>query len=343
MINLKENEQKVLLALDKLGGRRSIQDIATETGLDIAAVMRSSLSLSELGLVTIEERRRSVVKLTTEGESYVQTGLPERVLLCDLIKAGGRIRMSEISAITSISRQMIPIALGWLKKKKWAKIVKKNGDSILEVDRSTPSEGVDESLIQLLGKRKMVYVDELNKLAEAVELLTKRNLAIVTEETIRDLVLTSSGRSVLSGGVVVEEGVSSLTHQMLTTGAWRHTKLRRYNIHASVALTWPGKKQPYLHFLDDLKQKLIGLGFKEMRGPIVEFAFYNCDALYMPQDHPAREIHDVYYVKEPLTGEIDVPDILDKVKSTHENGWKTGSKGWRYTYSLTEAKRLLLR
>jgi len=80
-----------------------------------------------------------------------------------------------------------------------------------------------------------------------------------------------------------------------------------------------------------------------MRGPLVELAFYNCDALYMPQDHPAREIHDVYYVKEPAIGEIEMPDILDRVRRTHENGWRTGSRGWRYSYSLSEAKRLLLR
>ncbi|MGQ9513795.1 MAG: phenylalanine--tRNA ligase subunit alpha [Thermoproteota archaeon] len=340
---MKEIDQKVLIALEKAGGRKSIQDIAISTGLDIAAITRSSLLLSELGLVAIEERRRSVAKLTAEGESYFQSGLPERVLLVDLIKAGGRVRMSEISAITSVPHQMIPIAMGWLMKKKWARIVKEDGDSFVEADRSLPIESSDESLIQLLGKRKVAYVDELGRLADALEPLTKRNLVITTEEITRDLVLTSSGRSALAGGIVVEEGVSSLTHQMLTTGAWRSAKLRRYDIHAPVAPTWPGKKQPYLRFLDDLKQRLVGLGFKEMRGPIVEIAFYNCDALYMPQDHPAREIHDVYYVKEPLSGEIDVPDVLDKVRSTHENGWKTGSKGWRYAYSLEEAKRLLLR
>ncbi|MBO3802445.1 MAG: phenylalanine--tRNA ligase subunit alpha [Candidatus Brockarchaeota archaeon] len=343
MVSLAENAKKILLALGAAGGRRSVRDIAAATGLDIAAVTRGSLSLSERGLVAIEARRRPVARLTPEGESYARDGLPERRLLADLAKAGGRIRARDVPSVTSVQGSMVPVALGWLRKKNWARIRKEGGDSILEVERSPPAEGPDEELIRFLGERKSAYVDELGALSGALEVLAKRNLATVTEEAERDLVLTDSGRNALSGGIVLEEGVSSLTHNMLATGAWRKAKLRRYDIQASVAPTWPGKKQPYLRFLDDLKERLVGLGFKEMRGPIVELAFYNCDALYMPQDHPAREIHDVYYVKEPRAGEIGMPDVLDRVRRTHENGWRTGSKGWRYAYSLSEAKRLLLR
>jgi len=343
MIALFENDRKILLALEKFGGKQSVKGIVSSTGLDIAAVTRSSLLLSERGLVEVKEVKRSIARLTSEGESYVQNGLPERRLLGDLIRAGGRVRAIDVPSITSIQASMVPIALGWLRKKNWVRVRKEGSDSILEVEQLQPAEGPDEELIRLLGKEGSVYVEELGTLANFLDVLTKRNLAVVEEETERHLILTDLGRRALSSGIVSEEGISSLTHDLLATGSWRKAKLRRYDIQASVAPTWPGKKQPYLRFLDDLKQRLIGLGFKEMRGPLVELAFYNCDALYMPQDHPAREIHDVYYVKEPAIGEIELPDILDRVRRTHENGWRTGSRGWRYSYSLSEAKRLLLR
>ena len=81
-----------------------------------------------------------------------------------------------------------------------------------------------------------------------------------------------------------------------------------------------------------------------MTGPIVETMFFNCDALYMPQDHPAREVHDIYLVKSPEYGESGpFANYLDNVKKTHENGWKTGSTGWRSPYSKSEASRLILR
>jgi phenylalanyl-tRNA synthetase alpha chain len=111
-----------------------------------------------------------------------------------------------------------------------------------------------------------------------------------------------------------------------------------------VAQTWPGKKHPYLRFLDEVKNKLVTLGFKEMTGTSVETSFFNFDALYTPQDHPAREIFDIYFVKSPRYGDIGTGrQVLLKVKRTHENGWKTGSTGWRYKYSVREAKRLILR
>jgi len=111
-----------------------------------------------------------------------------------------------------------------------------------------------------------------------------------------------------------------------------------------VAKTWPGKKHPYLVFLDELKEKLVTLGFKEMTGTNVETSFFNFDALYTPQDHPAREIMDIYFVKSPKYGSIGAPrKVLENVSETHENGWKTGSAGWGYEYSVQEAERLVLR
>src|SRR5262249_34127971 len=78
--------------------------------------------------------------------------------------------------------------------------------------------------------------------------------------------------------------------------------------------------------------------------------FWNMDALYMPQFHPARDIHDVYFVKEPKqassTGRpadaIEEP-YLSQVAATHENGWKTGSKGWGYAFDPARAARTILR
>ena len=51
--------------------------------------------------------------------------------------------------------------------------------------------------------------------------------------------------------------------------------------------------------------KLVTLGFKEMTGTNVETSFFNFDALYTPQDHPAREIFGIYFVKNPEFGDIN--------------------------------------
>ena len=40
----------------------------------------------------------------------------------------------------------------------------------------------------------------------------------------------------------------------------------------------------------------IGLGFQVAEGPEVETDWYNFEALNMPPDHPARSMHDTFYV-----------------------------------------------
>jgi phenylalanyl-tRNA synthetase alpha chain len=81
-----------------------------------------------------------------------------------------------------------------------------------------------------------------------------------------------------------------------------------------------------------------------MKGTHVETSFFNFDALYTPQDHPAREEVGIYFVKDPQYGDISAyKTAAANVKATHENGWKTGSTGWQYKYSTQEAKRLILR
>jgi phenylalanyl-tRNA synthetase alpha chain len=94
--------------------------------------------------------------------------------------------------------------------------------------------------------------------------------------------------------------------------------------------------------LYSVKQELVALGFEEADGPMVEESFWNCDALFMPQNHPARGIHDLYFLK-PEEGEILDKKLLARVKATHENGWKTGSDGWKIAFDEKESRKLILR
>ena len=80
-----------------------------------------------------------------------------------------------------------------------------------------------------------------------------------------------------------------------------------------------------------------------MRGPLVETEFWDMDALYMPQFHPARAIHDVYFVKTPSHAETIAEPFLSRVAATHEHGGTTGSSGWGYRYDRQRARRLILR
>jgi len=342
MVELRENEAKTLLALKEAGGRLKVSEIAEKSGLAHAAVMRAALSLKSKDLIKINERKIRKVSLTDEGRIYADVGLPERRLTDALAEMGGKAGLDESLESASLEKGLSAIALGWLSRKGWGKIEKKK--RIVRLIKE-PDEGPDERLLGLLKSKGTVDVENLNaEMRDAVKLLKGRRLIEVHEETQREIELTDEGWELVKKGIRITREVSQVTPELLVTGKWREVKLRRYNIKAPVAPVWPGKKHPYLRFLDELKQKLIALGFKEMAGPIVELSFFNCDGLYMPQDHPAREVHDMYFIKEPEYGDLDrYKRFLENVRETHENGWKTGSKGWRYSFSTLEAARLMLR
>ncbi len=342
MSAFRENERTTLLALQELHGKATVEEISKRKGLSQAAVMRASLSLKSSGLIDIREKEWKILSIRDEGLEYAEKGLPERRLIKELLNLGGEAPLERVAEEASIHGNLLTIALGWLHRKGWAVLEKKSG---LLKAVSEPPLGADEKLLKRLAEKECLKMEELEReLRLAVPLLRRRKLVEVATKTIREVTLTEAGWETLRRGIETVEEVSQLTPKLIASGEWRKVKLRKYNIEAPVAPVWPGKKHPYLRFLDELKEKLIALGFKEMKGPTVEMAFFNFDSLYTPQDHPAREIFDIYFVKSPNFGDISKYEVqVGNVKETHESGWKTGSKGWSYKFSKREAARLLLR
>jgi phenylalanyl-tRNA synthetase alpha chain len=143
-------------------------------------------------------------------------------------------------------------------------------------------------------------------------------------------------------GITGEE-TGALTPEMLAAGAWKGKTFRAYNVNVPPTRLIPGRTNPYVKFLEDVKDKLVSLGFEEFDGPLIETEFWNSDALFMPQFHAARDIHDVYRVSDPQTAKFIAEPWLSNVASAHENGGKTGSRGWNYHFDRDFTKRLILR
>lgn len=348
MVELRVHELKVLTALEKLDGKASVEQLIDFCGFPDSTVMRSALILQENNFITIHAETQSVIKLTPEGEQYAKNGLPERKLILALAALGGNADLRKAAQQAGLEQQFIQIALGWVIRKKWAIYTPENNTiHITEtlLHQTVIPEGCDETLIKHLNEKKQENQDDLgNELKEASEQLKKRKLVTIEPKTRRILQITPEGKKAAKETTVAPQEVTQLTPELIITGKWHTTKLQKYNIEAPVAKTWPGKKHPYLSFLDEVRAKLVTLGFKEMTGTSVETSFFNFDALYTPQDHPAREASDIYYIKDPEYGDISGHGAtVERVQETHENGWITGSTGWGYKYSLLTAQRLILR
>ena len=137
--------------------------------------------------------------------------------------------------------------------------------------------------------------------------------------------------------------IGEITTKMLESGEWKKGTFRGYNISIPPARNIPGRTNPYVSFLESVKDKLCSLGFQEFDGPLVETEFWNGDALFMPQFHAARDIHDAYRIKNPTHAKAIEEPYLSNVAKVHENGGNTGSRGWDYQFDRDFTRRLLLR
>ena len=70
----------------------------------------------------------------------------------------------------------------------------------------------------------------------------------------------------------------------------------------SVDITLPGRKpaygkaHPVMQILERIESIFRQMGFDVVTGPNVETEYYNFDALNTPADHPARDLHDTFYL-----------------------------------------------
>jgi len=348
MVELRLQEQQLLSAIDKLGGTASVEKLVETCNFPDAAVMRAALTLQEKSLLTIQAATQNIIKLTAEGKTYAQNGLPERKLIMAVAELGGTANLQEAAKKAGLEQQFIQIAQGWVIRKKWAFYNSQTNTLTINdafLHQMAIPQGCDETLLKYLGEKEQAAQDDLSaELKDAADQLKKRKLATIEPKTTRLLQVTEAGMKAVSEVATAVPEVTKLTPELIITGKWREVKLQKYNIAAPVAKTWPGKKHPYLNFLDEVRAKLVQLGFQEMTGTAVELSLFNFDALYVPQDHPAREPSDIYYIKDPEYGDIEShKKALGKIKATHENGDKTGSTGWGYKYSFDGAKRLILR
>lgn len=72
----------------------------------------------------------------------------------------------------------------------------------------------------------------------------------------------------------------------------------------SVDITLPGRKpaygkaHPVMQTLERITSIFTQMGFQVATGPEVETDYYNFDALNTPADHPARDLHDTFYLTD---------------------------------------------
>ncbi len=247
-------------------------------------------------------------RLTKEGKLCLEKGLPE-VQLANLLWDKGSMELDTAKkGVDNFS-----VALAWAKKNGWVNIE----GSKLKLTKK-PSEVHQASALEKVGKGEAIG-------REDAKALLHRKLIEEEKEGIKEKAEKLAGQE-----------ITHLTPELVATGGWRNVKLKPYNVSIVGEKLHPGKRQPYGRFLRQVKRKLVALGFKEMTGPLIETEFWNFDALFQPQQHPARDWTDTYQLKEPKTGDLPDKKIVDRVSKGHERSWK-------YAWNPVKASHLMPR
>lgn len=198
----------------------------------------------------------------------------------------------------------LDVALGKAREKGWIEI--EDGEASLTND----GKNVEEDEV----RRRL----ELEDFSEEDE---KRGLVNTKKLTRRSLVLTEQGEEI---------DLQEVTEE--------------FNITARSKTPRTGKRHFYKNIIDQAREKWMEMGFSEMSGDFVVPSILNFDALYTPQDHPARELHDTFFLESPVSADLsEYKDITENIKKTHEDGWTTGSSGWNYDWEEKEAAKNVLR
>ncbi|MBD3361284.1 phenylalanine--tRNA ligase subunit alpha [Candidatus Woesearchaeota archaeon] len=332
-------ERKVLPVLNSY---KTLPEIVSATGLKEVEVMRALQWLENKKIVKISTELKEVVSLDKNGQKYAKNGLPERLFVNALKKR--ELSISRLEKLTKLSKDELNSCLGILRKKAMVLIIKNKELKVKLTDEGLKRVKKDFLEEKFLKKSFPLDIKSLEPEEQlALQNLKKRkNIVRIEMQKLKHVKLLSKGKDILAQGLGDDKIVDVLKPELLRSGEWRNKNFRRYDVSINVPKVWPGKKQTYRLFLDDVRRKFQALGFVEMAGPLVESEFWNMDALYMPQFHSARDIHDALYVKEPKRAKLDEA-LVKRVKASHENGFNTDSRGWNYEFDVARTHRLVLR
>ncbi|KAJ5888368.1 Phenylalanine--tRNA ligase alpha subunit [Penicillium taxi] len=305
-------------------------------------------ALDRLGsrqMIEYETTEKEVILLTSEGDEIVANGSHEAKVFAAVVAALDGLKITDLPGI--VGKDNAKVGQGNAFKRGW---IKKDNDVL----RATKDSIVDETRELLLTVQKTKSLAD----AKALTDLKRRKLVSLSKEIT--FKITKGPK--YAREFVKEE--TDLTAEMLASGAWKTVELKPYNFNAKGAPTPSGALHPLNKVRSEFRNIFFEMGFEEMpTNRYVETGFWNFDALFVPQQHPARDLQDTFYIADPLTADppredpandphlpkptekeksLDYKKYWENVHDVHEKG-KFGSIGYRYPWSADECLRLVLR
>jgi phenylalanyl-tRNA synthetase alpha chain len=314
MAELTQNEKRLLAILEK-EKKADAPHLAGLLDATPEAVVQWAHLAQDNGLALVERVVAKEFVYTDEGKAYVQNGLPETQLLRFILPGTMLADLQKHDAFR--------IGFGQLRKKGLLKV---EGTSVAKAPGA--STDADEAAL-----KNPSDADPRTK-----ELI-KRGIVQESETVRYAIAITPAGIALVKRGLDLRGETGTLSRDQIISGEWKNANLRKYDVSKLPKKAWPGKIHPYQRIIGEMREILLEMGFTELYGGIVQQSYWNFDALFQPQDHPAREMQDTFYLNETLP----LPEGYEKVKAMHESGGETSSTGWGGIWKEEKAEQCVLR
>ena len=295
--------EKQIIKLLQLTPNLTEEQLAQETKLSMDQIRRGVEWLRQKKLADVSETIKISSSLGKNGLDALKNGLPERRLV-NLVKDGPKTFDQIRSSLQGLD---FNAAIAHAKKNDWISIEKTDTGSKILL-KQEPTESQDEHVISLIDKAQKPSPESLKLLMERPDFIIqheKKTKSVSLSETSKNIDLEKLD----SGAIDVEADVP--------------------HVHAA-------RIHPLKDTINEIRETFVHLGFTEILGNLSQSSFWNFDALFTPQDHPARELQDTFYLKDLNAKQLATSTQIKNVSNAHK-------KGWRYYWDIQEARKMVLR
>ncbi len=298
---LHEIEKKIITSL-KVNPKQTPEQLEKSTSLSTDQIRRGMewLKLKELAIVS--ESQSITLSLGKNGLESFHKGLPERRLI-DLLK-------NESKKLQHLQKELGSVfgpAIGLARKNNW--IDTSEDEITLKI---YPSELPGEKTLKQIGENK-IPKNEVD-IADLSSIMKRPDFIIEDIIKTREISLTENAESI-----------------EITAGS-----SNAINVESKVPDVFVARTHPLKDTIDEIREIFVTLGFTEIIGNMTQPSFWNFDALFTPQDHPARELQDTFYLDGLSAKKIGTSEQIRKISESHK-------KNWRYYWDINEARKMVLR
>ncbi|XP_012270060.1 phenylalanine--tRNA ligase alpha subunit isoform X3 [Orussus abietinus] len=315
-----ELTENILEYIDKNGSANTL-DLAVILKQDHQKVVGAVKSLQSVpDLINVEQVTDKKWELLPEGQHVATYGSHEAVIYNAVPDDG--IPLDEIKSSIKYANIGISKALaaGWI------------------VIHVVEDKSIVRKKVSSISDTVQNHLKDVSNIPDTVKADYKKR-KLLHQITIKSLNL-SKGENF---AIKLEKQEADLTTDLLVNNAWREKKFKPYNFNALGAMLDIGHLHPLLKVRAEFRKIFFEMGFLEMpTNNFVESSFWNFDALFQPQQHPARDAHDTFFVSEPRISTKFPEEYLKRVKKVHSKGGY-GSQGYQYDWKIEEAQKNLLR